>query len=176
MQVELYVQDRFAEFPQTKTVNGDDTEVEISAETWENWFERWLETLQFHLSQEAPSYEIGLRLTDDTEIQSLNAQYRHKNQPTDVLSFAALEVDYPQTLEMLTCEALYLGDIVISVDTAKRQAAQQNQSLQTELAWLASHGLLHLLGWDHPDERSLSEMLKQQVVLLETVGISIDLE
>ncbi|MBO3462543.1 rRNA maturation RNase YbeY [Aetokthonos hydrillicola Thurmond2011] len=176
MQVELYVQDRFAEFQQPKTINGDDTGVEISVETWENWFERWLDTLQFDIPQEAPIYEIGLRLTDDTEMQSLNAQYRHKNQPTDVLSFAALEVDYPQTLEMLTCEALYLGDIVISVDTAKRQAAQQNHPLQTELAWLASHGLLHLLGWDHPDERSLSKMLRQQVVLLEHVGISIDVE
>ncbi|AUB37577.1 ybeY, putative rRNA maturation factor [Nostoc flagelliforme CCNUN1] len=71
---------------------------------------------------------------------------------------------------------LYLGDIIVSVDTAQRQAQQQEHSLPTELAWLASHGLLHLLGWDHPDEESLGRMLKQQVRLLNAVGIPIDIE
>ena len=176
MRVELYVEDEFGDFPQTKGINCGDTGAEISVETWESWFQRWLETLQFHVPQKAPIYEIGLRLTDDTEIQSLNAQYRHQNKPTDVLSFASLEVDYPQTVETLACEELYLGDIVISVDTAKRQAAQQDHPLQTELAWLASHGLLHLLGWDHPDEESLNQMLQQQIILLKTVGLTIDVE
>ncbi len=73
-------------------------------------------------------------------------------------------------------EELYLGDIVVSVNTAQRQAQQQKHSLLTELAWLAAHGLLHLLGWDHPDEESLIQMLKQQVILLETIGIDIDIE
>ena len=49
---------------------------------------------------------------------------------------------------------------MISVNTAQRQAQQQGHSLPTELAWLATHGLLHLLGWDHPDEESLMQMLK----------------
>jgi probable rRNA maturation factor len=71
---------------------------------------------------------------------------------------------------------LYLGDIVISIDTAQQQAQKQGHTLLTELAWLASHGLLHLLGWDHPDEESLERMLKQQVKLLKSVGISIDIE
>jgi probable rRNA maturation factor len=124
----------------------------------------------------ALSYEIALRLTNDTEIQALNAQYRQKDQPTDVLAFAALEVDLPQNEEMLASLPLYLGDIVISIDTAKRQADQQEHDLLTELAWLTTHGFLHLLGWDHPDEASLIQMLKQQVVLLKAIGISIDLE
>jgi probable rRNA maturation factor len=71
---------------------------------------------------------------------------------------------------------LYLGDIVISIETARQQAQQQEHPLPTELAWLAAHGLLHLLGWDHPDEESLSQMLKQQVILLKTIGIEIDFE
>jgi probable rRNA maturation factor len=68
---------------------------------------------------------------------------------------------------------LYLGDIVISVETAYRQAQQQGHSLQTELAWLATHGLLHLLGWDHPDEESLQGMLYQQETLLKLVNLTI---
>jgi probable rRNA maturation factor len=70
--------------------------------------------------------------------------------------------------------SLYLGDVVISVETAQRQATQLGHSLQQELAWLASHALLHLLGWDHPDKASMLCMLKQQETLLQAVGLSID--
>jgi probable rRNA maturation factor len=64
--------------------------------------------------------------------------------------------------------------MIISVETAQRQATQLGHSLEQELAWLAAHALLHLLGWDHPDEASLTRMLKQQQFLLHTVGLSID--
>ncbi|MBR8833891.1 MAG: rRNA maturation RNase YbeY [Stigonema ocellatum SAG 48.90 = DSM 106950] len=175
MQVELYLQNFCDEPSQTEAVNSGDTDPQITAETWDNWFKCWLEILHPNLPK-APIYELGLRLTDDNDIQALNAQYRHQNQPTDVLAFAALEVDCPQPAEMLACESLYLGDIVISIDRAKQQAQQQEHPLPTELAWLASHGLLHLLGWDHPDEESLSRMLKQQVILLKTIGMAIDIE
>lgn len=163
MEVELSVQDCFSTSSQS---------VGIEEETWQDWFLTWLETLQPDISP-AQSYELGLRLTDDAQMQALNAEYRQKNQPTDVLAFAALEVDCPQPEELLESLPLYIGDIVISVDTAQRQAQGQGHSLQTELAWLAAHGLLHLLGWDHPDEDSLNQMLHQQAVLLETIGFSI---
>lgn len=163
MEVELSVQDCFSTSSQSAG---------IEEETWQDWFLTWLETLQPDISP-AQSYELGLRLTDDAQIQALNAEYRQKNQPTDVLAFAALEVDCPQPQELLESLPLYIGDIVISVDTAQRQAQGQGHSLQTELAWLAAHGLLHLLGWDHPDEDSLNQMLHQQAVLLETIGFSI---
>ncbi|MFB2879267.1 rRNA maturation RNase YbeY [Floridanema aerugineum] len=163
MEVELNVQDYFSESSLTTGVD---------EETWQNWFYAWLETLQPNNSS-AKSYELSLRLTDDAEIHSLNAQYRQQDKPTDVLAFAALEVDIPQPDEMLESLPLYLGDIVISVDTAQRQAIQQGHSLQIELAWLAAHGLLHLLGWDHPDDESLRRMLHQQTSLLETIGLAI---
>ena len=63
-------------------------------------------------------------------------------------------------------EALELGDIVISLETAARQAPEHGHSLLDELLFLASHGLLHLLGWDHPDEASLTAMLQRQEQLL----------
>ena len=147
----------------------------IPPETWENWFQEWLEILNDYLPT-APSYEVSLRLTTDTEIQTLNSQYREQDKPTDVLAFASLEANLPQSEEMLISMPLYLGDIIVSVDTAQRQAQQQEHSLSTELAWLTAHGLLHLLGWDHPDEQSLMEMLHQQVILLEKIGMIINLE
>lgn len=175
MQVELDVQNCFHESSPEASVNLGNASAPPATTTWEGWFHSWLEMLESHLPT-ASGYEIGLRLTDDAEIQTLNVQFRQQNQPTDVLSFAALEVDLPQNEEMLADVPLYLGDIVISVDTAQRQAQQQEHSLETELAWLAAHGLLHLLGWDHPDEDSLMCMLNQQVKLLKTIGITVDIE
>jgi len=145
---------------------------EISAETWENWFRVWLENQEADVPV-APGYEVSLRLTADPDIQALNAQYRQQDRSTDVLAFAALEVDCPQLEEMQSSEPLYLGDIVISIDTAQRQAQQQGHPLKTELAWLAAHGFLHLLGWDHPDEESLTQMLDRQETLLQAIEIEI---
>lgn len=168
MHLELDVQDCYWEEHQRQ----DDLTNPISPETWQNWFEQWLE-IQTEDLPEARGYEISLRLTDDAEIQFFNGQYRQIDKPTDVLAFAALEVECPQAEDLLAEIPLYLGDIVISVDTAHRQALQQEHSLKTELAWLAAHGLLHLLGWDHPDEDSLRGMLNQQATLLEKVGLLI---
>lgn len=141
----------------------------LSAEQWEFLFTTWLAQmaddlagLGADLGNDADSeaeYEISLILATDAEVQALNRDYRDKDQPTDVLSFAALEVDAPP---LPPGEPLPLGDIIISIDTAQRQADSQGHSLATELQWLASHGLLHLLGWDHPDDASLERMLEQQ--------------
>jgi probable rRNA maturation factor len=162
--VEIEVQDVYAE----NNLKEGFASSQISLESWQNWVECWLEILQADLPP-APGYELSLRLTDDQEIQALNAQYRFQDKPTDVLAFAALEVENfaPAPPEM----PVYLGDIVISVDTATRQASDRGHSLEVELAWLASHGLLHLLGWDHPDEESLNEMLHKQANLLEMIGL-----
>lgn len=135
---------------------------------WSDWFQLWLN--QLNLTAElAPDCELSLRLTSDRQIQLLNQQYRCLAQPTDVLAFAATEVEIPLPSEL--AEPLYLGDVIVSLDTAQRQAQEQNHSLQVELAWLASHGLLHLLGWDHPDETSLAQMLNQQGQLIQLLNL-----
>jgi probable rRNA maturation factor len=85
--------------------------------------------------------EVGLRLCGDAQIHELNRDYRGKNKPTDVLAFAQREA--------ASAHGALLGDIVISVDTAKRQA---RKGLYAELLHLASHGLCHLLGYDHRDD------------------------
>ena len=135
---------------------------------WVSWFETWLESLRENLPV-ANGYEVSLRLTSDRQIKTLNSQYRYKNQPTDVLAFAATETNIPLPIDIN--EPLYLGDIIISLDTAAKQAQTQKHSVMVELAWLASHGLLHLLGWDHPNDESLTKMLEKQENLLKIVGI-----
>ncbi|MDX2239566.1 MAG: rRNA maturation RNase YbeY [Leptolyngbyaceae cyanobacterium bins.302] len=169
IQVEVCVQDCFSPAEENESVSS--TRDKVVGISWEVWFQQWLEQLQPNLSP-IQAYELSLRLTDDREIQTLNTQYRQQDKPTDVLAFAALEVDSPQAEELQDLP-LYLGDIIISIETAQRQAIAQGHDLNTELTWLASHGLLHLLGWDHPDEASLEEMLTLQKALLNTVGVSI---
>lgn len=111
--------------------------------------------------------ELTLTLTDDESMQTLNHHYRNKDSTTDVLAFAAQEAEVPQLESTSNSHpTLVLGDIVISVPTAQRQADEQQHSLQEELAWLASHGFLHLLGWDHPDPERLQQMLNKQQDLL----------
>jgi probable rRNA maturation factor len=172
VQVEVSVQDFYSTPSEPEGAKVQSFPGAISTQTWENWFSQWLETLQPDLP-EAEGYELTLRLVSDRDIQSLNAQYRHKDRPTDVLAFAALEVNSHQLPpEIQATEPLYLGDLVISVETAERQGRQYGHSLTVELAWLAAHGFLHLLGWDHPDEARLEAMLARQVVLLESVGLN----
>ena len=164
-QVEVNVQDSRideSKHPQSESIT-----------LWEKWFECWITDLKSQLPA-ANTYELSLRLTNDAEIRIFNHQYREQDKPTDVLAFAALEADFPMNEEMRSQLPLYLGDIVISVDTANRQATEQGHPLQTELAWLATHGLLHLLGWDHPDETTLLQMLEQQAVLLQLIGLTIE--
>lgn len=168
IQVDVAVQDCF--FQDEENPQGNPILSPVPLEQWEQWFQHWVKDLQTALP-EYPGYELGLRLTTDADIQSLNAQYRHNDKPTDVLAFAALEGEYSLPEEIQASFPLYLGDIVISVDTAQVQAQERGHSLRQELAWLAAHGLLHLLGWDHPDEASLTSMLQQQTRLLQRVGL-----
>lgn len=90
--------------------------------------------------------ELSILLCDDPTIHELNRTYRNKDQPTDVLAFAMQEGEpLPRGTPLL------LGDIVISLPTAARQAQEQHRALYPEVVELLAHGLLHLLGFDHPD-------------------------
>lgn len=107
--------------------------------------------------------EIGLTLVSDKKIHKLNKQYRKKDKPTDVLSFAYTEnnssVDWIWGGEW-PARGGCLGDIFISVDTAKRQAKEHKHSLQKELRILFTHGVLHLFGFDHGNDKEEAEMGK----------------
>ena len=87
--------------------------------------------------------ELSVLFTSDSEIQALNKDYRGKDSPTDVLSFSQLEGE-----ESLV-PPLSLGDLVISLDTAERQAKEFDVSFENEILRLTIHGILHLFGYDH---------------------------
>src|SRR5688572_20745444 len=88
--------------------------------------------------------ELSVLLTDDVGIRALNAQWRQKDEATDVLSFPQLD---PSEIGGETSGAL--GDLVVSVETAAAQAAEHGHDLSTELRVLLAHGLAHLVGHDH---------------------------
>ncbi len=149
---------------------------------WQRLLAGWLQQLQADLPAllQGPAYSLGLSLVGDAEIAALNSDWRAKAGPTDVLAFAAQDDDLdgapampmPAGRDALNLdEALELGDIVISLETAARQAPDHGNSLEQELLFLASHGLLHLLGWDHPDDSSLAAMLQRQAELCNSVKV-----
>jgi probable rRNA maturation factor len=105
--------------------------------------------------------EVALRLTDDAAIHALNRDYRGMDKPTDVLAFAQREGPGAAT------QPGVLGDLVISVPTAKRQAKRRGAAgLFAELRFLAAHGLCHLLGYDHQDDAQEAEMNARMARLL----------
>ncbi len=113
------------------------------------------------LSESGPAtggeLEVTLRLTDDPTIRELNRVYRKRDKPTDVLAFAQREGEGGGLHPGL------LGDIVISVETAARQA---RRGLERELLFLAAHGLCHLLGYDHSTDDEEAEMNARMRLLL----------
>lgn len=97
---------------------------------------------------------IDLTLVTDKVIQEMNAEYRNLNKPTDVISFAYLEVTEFENVP----DDIIAGDIFISIDTAKKQAKEHKHALNKELEVLFIHGLLHLFGFDHKTDKGEKEM------------------
>ena len=111
----------------------------------------------------AAQSDLSLSVIGDRRMQQLNARYRRRARPTDVLAFAAREAPQPTTP--------FLGDVVISLDTARRQAREAGHSVDREIAILLIHGVLHLMGYDH--ERSAQDarrMQKKEREILQALG------
>ncbi len=105
-----------------------------------------------------PTAELSVLLCDDAFIASLNQQYRGKEGPTDVLSFAM--------------DDEVLGDVVVSLDTARRQAASLGHPVDVELRVLLVHGLLHLFGHDHEAPGDDARMAAEEARCLRALGVS----
>lgn len=106
--------------------------------------------------------EVSVLLTDDAKITQLNRQYRDVDAPTDVLAFALAEGE--DFIDPSSVRAL--GDVVISLDYAQRQADQHQHSLEHELNVLLVHGLLHLLGYDHAQDEEAAVMFARQAQIV----------
>ena len=100
---------------------------------------------------ELPEAELNMLLTNDHEIQKLNHEHQQKNKPTNILAFA---MD-----ESVADPAGILGDVVISLDTAERQARGRGRPLIEEVRFLLAHGVLHLVGYDHAEPAEKREMV-----------------
>ncbi len=112
--------------------------------------------------------EVSLVFVDDVYIQELNKKYRGVDSPTDVLSFAMLEGESVPGEE----EEVILGDVVISLETAGRQAREFGHSFHREAAYLTVHGVLHLLGYDHQEEENRRRMREREEEILARLELS----
>jgi probable rRNA maturation factor len=115
--------------------------------------------------------ELSVTFVNEEEIQRLNREYRDKDQPTDVLSFALEEMEEGE-LEIVGVDLpRALGDIIISVSHIHNQAESYGHSFERELAFLTVHGLLHLLGYDHLTEEEETLMFAKQRKILDEYGL-----
>ncbi|ARI77026.1 rRNA maturation RNase YbeY [Halobacillus mangrovi] len=115
--------------------------------------------------------EVSISFVDNKEIQEINRNYRQKDQPTDVISFAMQEEGEGEMKILSEDMPLMLGDIIISIDKAKEQAEDYGHSLERELGFLALHGFLHLLGYDHLNDEDEKEMFNRQEEILHEFGL-----
>ena len=113
---------------------------------------------------------INLSLSNGESVRKLNAQFRGKDKPTNVLSFANIDDDdFENMLE--TSNEIELGDIVVALETLKKEAEVKNILLRNHFAHLTVHGILHLFGYDHQDDDEADEMESIEIEILKNLGI-----
>ncbi|WP_033544108.1 rRNA maturation RNase YbeY [Planococcus sp. CAU13] len=118
--------------------------------------------------------EVSVSFVSNEMIREINREYRGKDQPTDVISFAMEEAGAGEVMIQGVDEPRVLGDIIISLDRTREQAADYGHSFERELGFLAVHGFLHLLGYDHMEEEDEKEMFAKQEAILKSLGITRD--
>lgn len=121
-------------------------------------------------SEKLPPSNVAVTVVDNEHIHMLNKEYRQVDRPTDVLSFPLWEPDEDWVIAEEE-ETVPLGDIVISYPKAKEQAEEYGHSMERELGFLAVHGFLHLLGYDHETAEEEKEMFQRQEEILKQAGL-----
>lgn len=113
--------------------------------------------------------EISITLTNDAHIRILNNDYRKKNKPTNILSFPMddIHVDYAESPQ----ETIMLGDLILAFETIKEEALAQEKSMEEHFTHLLVHGTLHLLGYDHIEDKQAREMEELEVAILKKFDI-----
>ncbi|MDQ0224828.1 rRNA maturation RNase YbeY [Metabacillus niabensis] len=123
------------------------------------------------MEEVAQDAEISVTFVTNERIQEVNREYRDKDQPTDVISFALEEMGEGE-IEIIGIEQPpVLGDIIISIQRAKEQAEEYGHTFLRELGFLAVHGFLHLLGYDHMTEEDEKVMFTKQKEILNSYGL-----
>jgi len=114
--------------------------------------------------------EISILFIDDIEMRVLNKRYRGKDKTTDVLSFPQIS-DFKSAIRNPQF-AILLGDVVISLETAKRQAKESGHPFNREVIILLTHGILHLLGYDHEGDKKKAVEMRRKEKELMSLGVS----
>lgn len=132
----------------------------------ENYVKKVLDLEEVY--SDRPLY-LSILLTDNKRIQIINAEYRNKDAPTDVISFA-----YHETEDFNIGPYDTLGDIIISLERVEEQASEYNHSFEREFYYVLTHGILHILGYDHIDEEDKKIMRKKEEDILSSFGYTRD--
>ena len=146
--------------------------MEVEIQSRPEWCREWEPTVRQAILQtlravgEPEETEVSVLLTDDVTIHDLNRDYRSVDRPTDVLSFAQREGEDASGDESM------LGDVVISIERAREQADVYGHSVGREVGFLAVHGTLHLLGWDHENPDEERAMMQKTEDILSAIGLS----
>jgi len=123
----------------------------------------------------SPDVDVYVTLTNNTEIHQINKEYRNVDRPTDVLSFPMYDREEVNQLKLENgSDAIekILGDIIVSVEKVREQAQEYGHSFERELAYLVTHGCLHLLGYDHMMEEEKKVMREREEEILSLLHIS----
>ena len=130
----------------------------LSVKTESEWEEFFNAMIPFVINEE-DTEEISLVLASDEAMHLLNATYRHKDKPTNVLSFPSLE------------PKICLGDIVLSLETIQNEATDQGKTFDHHVAHLFVHGILHLMGHDHIEDDERTKMEAKEIQILERLDV-----
>lgn len=131
------------------------------------------ETPHGAMLQSAAAFELSMKLADDAEVQALNAAYRNKDKPTNVLSFPMLQPGFMEATAMADDGEILVGDIVLAYETCAREAEEKGVSVRDHAVHLMIHGTLHLLGYDHVEhEDQAREMEAMETRALASLGIA----
>jgi|SRR3954447_15958713 probable rRNA maturation factor len=123
------------------------------------------------LARSGRPVELSVRLTTDEQVRMLNAHWRGKDKPTNVLSFPMAEA-YELNEESFAQKELLLGDIVVANGVCAREAAEKGASVEQHAMHLIVHGTLHLLGYDHQSDADAADMEAREVRALQMLGIT----
>lgn len=118
-----------------------------------------------------PDSEVSVTFVDNEVIHEINKKYRDKDQPTDVISFAMEELGEGEVAIIAEGMPRILGDIIISTDRTREQAEEYGHTFERELGFLAVHGFLHLLGYDHMNDEDEKKMFGRQDEILGSFGL-----
>ena len=140
-----------------------DVQYEVEAGPDEDDIRRWIEAVLV-AEAEAAEVELTVRIVDEAEMAELNARYRHKTGPTNILSFP---FEAPPGMELNL-----LGDLVIAAPVVQREAREQGKTETAHWAHMIVHGMLHLLGYDHQEPADAEEMEAREIRILQQLGYS----